>query len=1049
MIRQKKISLLLLLLPLFLFASCNRETVLPEPPAGGEEPEQTFTSLHFRATASDGSVTKASVSYGQYIFKEGDRLFVSYNDGQGVKMYGFLTLVFGFDSPTGVFEGDLLCATDFTPTDSTPLDAILVSANDQIHSWANGQVTGTSWPNNVYATSFEDAVERFSDFRASATYGNPVFHLNQNSSFLIFEVSLMDVGVSAGDELTAVLNNNGSPIFTGDVTAVSRNLTVQAGFVAVFEGGTVSLSGATLDLNKKNGPHVYTIPDIRNTSLARNNYYTVSRSTLELKYFTIQAAEAGVTTITVNYNTGVLKYSKNNNGSFTSYSGPIDLNQGDYIQLISTGTSYNNSNGDTPLFTSDGKLCYIYGDLMSLMCTDIDDIDTKKTTVGTDAFYRAFLNATYIEIPAGRPLTLSATTLGSNCYQEMFKGCTALTRPPILPATSIPGNAYRNMFNGCTALTEAPDLPAITVIRNSGCLGMFNGCTAMQSAPTSVAIAGATLEQYACYWMFINCSSLINAPALPALVVPLYGYKEMFSGCTSLLAAPELPADNIGDYCYEGMFSGCTAMLTAPSQLPATTVGVSSYKNMFSGCAALTTTPANLPATTGANESYSGMFNGCISISEPPEYIRLTSIGNSGCYQMFNGCTSLVSAPNMDSVSSVGDSGCYQMFNGCGELRTGPSALNAITVPANAYYQMFNGCVKLTAAPSIYATTVGDYACKQMFQGCTRLTTPPATLEAASVSQHAYYGMFYNCSSLTSAPSLSSVTSVGASGCYQMFYGCSRLASFTGLSSCTTVGNSGLREMFYNCQLLTSGPSLSSVTSVGTNGCLQMFKDCIRLQSFTGLSACTTVGNNGFQEMFYNCRMLAAVPANLPTTLTNSCYRGMFKGCISLTSVPDHYLSSTTLADNCYYEMFSGCTALTSAPELPATILATSCYRGMFFGCTSLTSAPELPAPTLVSSCYYEMFKNCSNLVAVTCLATSGINTSSSTYNWLAGVPNTAGRHGTFTYYPTAIVSGDSNGSGDTWPRSYSGIPTYWDIESSDGLIPVFPDDPFDDEEDF
>ena len=1049
MIRKKKISLLMVLLPLFLLASCGREIVTPEPPAGGEE--QTFTPLHFRATATDGSGTRASVSYGQYIFKEGDRLFVSYKDGGDVKLYGFLTLVFGYDTTTGVFEGDLLCAPDFTPQATTPLDAILVSANDQIHSWANGQVTGTSWPTNQFATSFEDAVERFSDFRDSATYGNPVFHLNQNSSFLIFEVSFEDE-IAKDVALHLVIKNGESTIREGTVTTSEVNNTVQANFVAVFQGGATSLSRASFELT--NGGNTVFSDNISNSALAKNTYYTVSRSTVNLDFFTIMASEVN-TEITFNYNTNVLKYRKKGEANFSDYSGPIELtNAGDYVQLISTGTNYNNSSGTLPLFSSaDNKLCYIYGDLMSLMCEGISETGytSKKTDVGrNEAFKQAFLNASYIDIPSGRPLKLSATTLRDNCYQEMFKGCTALTRPPVLPATTIPASAYRNMFNGCTALTEAPDLPALTSIGNSGCVGMFNGCTAMRSAPTSIATADATLEQYACYWMFINCSSLINAPALPARAVPLYGYKEMFSGCTSLLAAPALPATNLGNYCYEGMFYGCTAMLTAPSSLPALTVGVNSYKQMFSGCTALTTTPADLPATTGANECYSGMFNGCISISEPPESIKLTSIGNSGCFQMFSGCTSLVSAPNMDTITSVGNNGCQEMFYGCGELRDGPSSLNASSVPQQAYYRMFYGCAKLIEAPSISATTVGEQACQEMFRGCFRLTTPPSTLGAATVSDNAYNGMFYGCSSLTSAPTLSIVTSVGASGCYRMFYECSRLASFTGLSNCTTVGNNGLQEMFYNCQVLTSGPSLSGVTSVGTIGCYRMFKECIRLQAFTGLSACTTVGNNGFQEMFYDCQMVnsAINLTNLTGVGSNSC-NSMFYNCKRLASATSS-LPATTLATSCYQGMYQGCTSLESVPAaLPATTLATSCYRGMFYGCTSLTSAPELPALTLVSNCYNAMFQSCSNLISVSCMASSGINTNGSTYNWLNGVPNTAARHGEFIYYPNASVSSDGTGSDTTWPRSIHGIPTNWNTTPADGFVPVIPDNPFDDEEDF
>ena len=34
----------------------------------------------------------------------------------------------------------------------------------------------------------------------------------------------------------------------------------------------------------------------------------------------------------------------------------------------------------------------------------------------------------------------------------------------------------------------------------------------------------------------------------------------MFSGCTSLTQAPELPATTLANYCYKGMFSGCTRL---------------------------------------------------------------------------------------------------------------------------------------------------------------------------------------------------------------------------------------------------------------------------------------------------------------------------------------------------------------------------------------------------------------------------------------------------------------------------------------------------------
>ena len=171
----------------------------------------------------------------------------------------------------------------------------------------------------------------------------------------------------------------------------------------------------------------------------------------------------------------------------------------------------------------------------------------------------------------------------------------------------------------------------------------------------------------------------------------------------------------------------------------------------------------------------------------------------------------------------------------------------------------------------------------------------------------------------------------------------------------------------------------------------------------------TTLVRCCYNSMFYGCVNLTAAPALPATTLADLCYCYMFQNCISLTAAPA--LPATALADYCYCYMFYGCSSLTAAPALPATTLANSCYRQMFRGCTGLTAAPELPATTLVQQCYYQMFSGCSNLSSVTCLATSGINESSSTSNWLNGVSAT----GTFTAATSA-----------TWPEGNNGIPTGW-----------------------
>lgn len=171
-----------------------------------------------------------------------------------------------------------------------------------------------------------------------------------------------------------------------------------------------------------------------------------------------------------------------------------------------------------------------------------------------------------------------------------------------------------------------------------------------------------------------------------------------------------------------------------------------------------------------------------------------------------------------------------------------------------------------------------------------------------------------------------------------------------------------------------------------------------------------------FYKLFYHYEHLTDASGLLlpATTLAsaNYCYAEMFSNCDNLVAGPSE-LPATTLSPRCYQAMFLYCTSLTVAPILPATTLEGYCYFQMFRLCTSLTEAPVLPAPKLTSNCYREMFSGCSSLNSITCLATSAINSSSSTFNWVIGVAS----GGTFTKASTA-----------TWPTGPRGIPEGWTV---------------------
>ena len=195
-------------------------------------------------------------------------------------------------------------------------------------------------------------------------------------------------------------------------------------------------------------------------------------------------------------------------------------------------------------------------------------------------------------------------------------------------------NCYSYMFYDCTSLTQAPALPATTLAY--GCYrSMFDGCAALTQAP---ALPATTLANNCYSYMFYSCTSLTQAPALPATTLAERCYSYMFYDCTSLTQAPALPATTLAEYCYMNMFKGCTNLTQAP-ELPATTLTNYCYYGMFQGCTSLINAPA-LPATALASTCYTNMFYGCKSLTKVP-VLPATTLTNQCYYYMFNGCTSL------------------------------------------------------------------------------------------------------------------------------------------------------------------------------------------------------------------------------------------------------------------------------------------------------------------------------------------------------------------------------------------------------------------------
>ena len=158
-------------------------------------------------------------------------------------------------------------------------------------------------------------------------------------------------------------------------------------------------------------------------------------------------------------------------------------------------------------------------------------------------FFGMRINATKAYAVAGTPVSLvnnnySDTTLIPRCFSDLFMDSTNLKQilnpKTFLPSEQVYLRSYSQMFRKCTSLVNAPELPA-TLIGGSD-----------------------DYTSQACYsYMFSGCTSLVRAPELPSMTLAPYCYSSMFSGCTSLVRAPELPATELVYDCYTWMFRDC------------------------------------------------------------------------------------------------------------------------------------------------------------------------------------------------------------------------------------------------------------------------------------------------------------------------------------------------------------------------------------------------------------------------------------------------------------------------------------------------------------
>ena len=510
---------------------------------------------------------------------------------------------------------------------------------------------------------------------------------------------------------------------------------------------------------------------------------------------------------------------------------------------------------------------------------------------------------------------------------------------------SVPQNGFFKLFEGCTSLTQAPELPATEL--GPGCYtGMFRGCTRLTQAPALPAMV-APGECY--FYMFDGCTSLKQAPALPATKLEVMCYASMFYGCTSLEKAPELPADTLADDCYEAMFYGCASLKEAPA-LPATQMTTYCYSGMFSGCTSLTQAP-ELPATQLAKYCYESMFSGCTGLKQAP-VLPATQL-EEDCYNyMFSGCANLSQIEvgftewqGTDKwVSNVAPTGTFICSKSLAE------EYDESRIPEGWNVKYIEDIEEeLQNANYLTFTAEEDGSTFSLARFNSDLSD-----DHIGGDVDVQYSLDNGRTWQQLTPSLATTVVLPKKGDKALLRG-SNPSSFSSMDDYYTFVMTG--------SIAASGSVMSLLgetrESVPAFGFYSLFNGCTALTQAPELPA-TELSLGCYDGMFSGCTRLTQAPALPAMVAISACYSNMFAECTSLTQAPA--LPATELQSSCYENMFSGCTSLTQAPVLPATQLAKECYMGMFALCTSLTQAPVLPATQMSDYCYENMFYGCTSL---------------------------------------------------------------------------------------
>lgn len=393
---------------------------------------------------------------------------------------------------------------------------------------------------------------------------------------------------------------------------------------------------------------------------------------------------------TVSYSATDMEYSLNW-GEWMDYTAGVELAVGDNVRFRSTAPVLAPCAG-----TFSSTVDFIAaGNSMSLVAGE--DYRTE-TSVPDNAFKGLFANNSRLKSVTS--LDMPAQTLGTACYQEMFKNCTGLTVAPALPATTLSADCYKEMFAGCSNLRvvicDAVDISASNCTQNwlqgvkgTGLLGGNHYKTVWETESNSGIPHGWAASNYFFVKALANGANVqlardcsISYNGLDWIAYTANTFVNLDLGKPVYFKAGS--ASDLHKDWGSGQGARCLVVAGAYVELGGSLASLVAGDDFVTEGAGL----------TGYTFGNFCLNNGQVREAVHLEFPMLTC--EEGCYKsFFDGCTNLLHAPEVLPATTL-VSTCYRnMFYKCSSMLTGP-VLPATTIVANCYQRMFWGCSSLT-----------------------------------------------------------------------------------------------------------------------------------------------------------------------------------------------------------------------------------------------------------------------------------------------------------------------------------------------------------------